>query len=276
VQKYGVASILIAIAAIAIFVTWPKTSENPAITKASDKDIAAKPLFEAEPPAPEIPVGTSIASMDNIKLLRLLYEPNNSKFNGSASVVYSADFQQDNKRKHIFIANLARAQNKKPLLSAHIFVYTSMGWRCEANYTHLEDIATNFPASKLSWCQIGPNKFALQEQGLADSTNDSLDEYLTLYMRTVSNWHKVLNISQSIEKNEKVVMRLAFERSAKPTYDALVTTTFNQDAPLTVRYLFQGDEYVAAGTVPPMSQEQAMHVRGLPNTDWDGGSMPAR
>jgi len=275
-QKYGVASIFAVIAGMILFMAWPRIPEKPATTEASDKIIPVKPVFETEPAAPEIPTGSVLASTDNIKLLRLLYEPQNSKFNGKASVVYSADFQQDNKNKHIFIANLARSQNSKPLLSAHIFVYTNKEWRCEANYTHLEDVATHFPASQLSWCQIGLNNFALKEQGATDCTNDSQDQYLSLYTRSGSHWHTVMNVSQSIKKGETVDMKLTFEPTAKPFYDALITTVFNQDAPLTVRYTLQGNEYVAAGTVPPMSIEKAMHVRGLPNTDWDGDSMPSK
>jgi hypothetical protein len=249
------------------------TNKSPQPTAVSAPNNTQSQVHE-ERPTPAILPGTAVSDVKDSNLLDVLYGPSKDKLDGKATLVLSKDFEQDGITKHILISKLSLEDKSHELLSAHVFARSSGKWVTENSYTKLENTVRHWPNSQISWLQIGPNNFAIQEFGTSDDDGARKTAFLSLFTVSPSSapsgWRQIMNVTQSIEKGETVSIKLSFEKSQKPLWTAFIKTTFNGGKPLTVRYSPDNGEYVAAGTVPPMSVSEALKTRGLPNTDWDG------
>jgi hypothetical protein len=269
-------SIALGVAALCSMNNGSQTISHKAVLKdptaLTQWQVPAEKMVKPAMPSPTLPTGTALKTLDEKPFLDLLYKEHNNLYQGQAKIEYSSDFEQAGKQKHIFITSYAR-KDETPLLCAHIFDRSQTNWIVSEQYQDLQKFSTHFPGSKIGWRQYGPQSFGLLEIFTAsgdERQNTSPSSEIRLLAREKSGWKEILDAAQTISKEETVTQSLRFLRSKKEHWEGRIKTVFNGSRPLVVKYIFFSDRYVAAGTIPKITMEQALHVRGLPATDWDG------
>jgi len=139
----------------------------------------------------DIPLHTSLSSLTDDKIISLIYGPASSRFQDHGKVLFSKDFNQGNKFKHIFISTIDWQAENKGCYTAYVFAQSGTMWILEA-----KAIRPYNKHTVVRWRRIGHDSFALIEKiKMHDQSKSSVE--LGVYALSGSLAQCMINFSQN-------------------------------------------------------------------------------
>ncbi|MBS1997910.1 MAG: hypothetical protein JSS86_16420 [Cyanobacteria bacterium SZAS LIN-2] len=261
VRFIAVALVFAIIAVISLWLVW-SPNEHPSAPppKAVETSQVSQSVTSESSAAPPVTLNSIVPQADDDYLIKQIYGQAAPHFAASGKIFLSTDYEQGGKTKHIFISSAGPDSHGQSKYTAVVLVRSGSIWLLESK---IERPCS--PTTTLRWRKIGEQNYALIEK-TTTTTDRGVTVKLGVYTLAGQSAQPLLEVARSAEKEDTLDLRIAFKKSEKTIWSAIVITMLNNERTDRQRYFYSYGAYLKRDGMPRLSRPEAARVRGLEPT----------